>query len=60
MELEIILELINNVGFPIVVCGALFWSNHNTTKRYEDILLSFRSTIDDNTKAIRTLCEKMK
>ena len=59
MELEIILELINQVGFPIVVCGALFWSNHNTTKRYETILLTFRSTIDDNTKAIRTLSERL-
>ena len=60
MELEVIKDLINSVGFPIVVCGALFWSNHNTTKRYETLLLKFRDTIDNNTQAIRSLCEKMK
>ena len=60
MELEVIKELINSVGFPIVVCGALFWSNHNTTKRYDEILLKFRDTIDNNTLAIKSLCEKMK
>lgn len=60
MELEVIKELINNVGFPITVCIALFWSNHNTTKRYEAILLNFRDTLENNTQAIRTLCEKMK
>lgn len=60
MEFEILLELISNVGFPIVACGALFWSNHSTAKRYEAILLNFRSTLDDNTNAIRTLCEKIK
>ena len=60
MELNVILELINNVGFPIVVCGALFWSNHNTTKRYEEILLRFHDTLEYNTKAINTLCERIK
>ena len=60
MELEIIKDLINSVGFPIVVCGALFWSNHNTTKRYESLLLQFRDTLDNNTQAIRTLFGKIK
>ena len=60
MELEVIKDLINSVGFPIVVCGALFWSNHNTTKRYESLLLQFRDTLDNNTQAIRTLCGKIK
>lgn len=60
MELEVIKDLINSVGFPIVVCGALFWFNHNTVKRYDELLLKFRDTIDNNTQAIRSLCEKMK
>ena len=52
MELEVFKELINNLGFPIVVCGALFWSNHNTAKRYETILLRFRDMVDNNREAI--------
>ena len=60
MEIGAILDLINNVGFPIVVSGALFWSNHKTSQRYEDILLKFRDTIGENTRAIQSLCEKIK
>lgn len=57
MELGIIEGLISNLGFPIAVSVALFWNNRETIKHYEKLLLEFKTTIDENTKAINSLCK---
>lgn len=56
MELGLLEGLISSVGFPIAVCVALFWNNRETIKHYEKLLLEFKNTIDENTKAINSLC----
>jgi len=44
MDVGIITQLISNVGFPIVACWYLAWSNEN-----------LRKTLDENTKTIESL-----
>lgn len=60
MEVSIIVELINSVGFPIGMCIALFWFCSNTLKGQQEILDQFKDTIRDNTEALRQLAEKFK
>lgn len=55
MEITVLTELVNNVGFPVMVCFGLFWFNRETVKHYEKLLLEFRNTIDRNTKAMDNL-----
>ena len=60
MEVNILVELINSVGFPIGMCVALFWFCHNTLKGQQELLNQFKDTIRDNTEALRQLAEKVK
>lgn len=52
MELETAVSLISSVGFPIVCCFFM-WKYINTT------LKDFTNTMNENTKMIAKLCEKI-
>ena len=60
MEVSILVELINNVGFPIGMCVALFWFCNNTLKKQQELLNQFKDALQDNTEALRQLTEKFK
>lgn len=55
-----ILEMIENLGFPIAVCIALFLNNRETTKQYKTALDSLNKTVHDNTVALTRLLERLK
>lgn len=55
MDIQMIIDLVTTLGFPIVVCGALFYymvkqgeRNHKTIKELSD-------TIQGNTKVLTEL-----
>lgn len=52
MDYDLIVKLINNVGFPIVVSGALFWLNVTVMKQ-------LKTAITDHTKVIDKLIQKL-
>lgn len=52
-------SLISNLGFPIVVSGALFWLNIKTSDTYVKTIAEMRKTIEDNTRMIQSLIEKI-
>ena len=60
MDTNIMVELINSVGFPIGMCVALFWFCNNTLKGQQELLNQFKDTLRDNTEALRQLVEKFK
>lgn len=51
--------LISNLGFPIVACGALFWMNLKTSDTYTKTFAEMRKAIEDNTRMIQSLIDKM-
>lgn len=59
MDIKIIETMVGNLGFPIAVCVALFWNNRKTVEHYERILLQFKTTIEDNTRAMNSLCNRV-
>lgn len=55
LDVETIIKLINGVGFPIVVCIALFWSNQQQVTQQQALLSEFKNTIQNNTEALNRL-----
>lgn len=52
---ETIVNLISNVGFPIVVSIALFYQVNKTNEMYLDVIRDFRTVLDNNTKSLNEL-----
>ena len=58
-DIEALIKLINGVGFPIVVCIALFWSNQISVNAQQVLLTEFKETIRNNTDALNALSSKI-
>ena len=59
-NLNSIVELINGVGFPIAVCIALFWFNHDTIREQQKLLGELKDTIRDNSEVMKDLIDEIK
>ena len=59
LDIESLIKLINGVGFPIVVCIALFWSNQTSVNAQQVLLTEFKETIRNNTDALNALSHKI-
>ena len=59
MNVNEINTLVSSLGFPIVACGALFWLNLKTSDTYVKTIAEMRKTIEDNTRMIQNLIDKM-
>lgn len=57
MDISILTELVNNVGFPIVVSGALFYQNFKNNETYNKTFHEFRQVIDQNNKSLEKLTD---
>lgn len=52
---ETIVNLVSNVGFPIVVSIALFYQVNKTSETYLSVIREFRTVIDNNTNTLHEL-----
>lgn len=59
MTVQDISTLVSSLGFPIVACGALFWSNLKTSDHYNKTIDEMRKTIEDNTRVTEQLINKL-
>lgn len=59
MELSTIGNLIGTVGFPIVCCIYLIYTNGKNGEKHDEEMSKLRETIENNTKAMIKLCSKM-
>ena len=58
-DIDSLIKFINGVGFPIVVCVALFWSNQTSVNAQQVLLAEFKETIRNNTDALNALSNKI-
>ncbi len=63
MDLTQIGQFINQYGFPVVCCGAMFWYNLKSEQRrqeenenHKEEVAELRKAIEANTLAINSLC----
>lgn len=60
MDPEIIMNAISTLGFPIVVCAALFWYINKQNENHKEEITALRSTIEENTNIIHEVKELIK
>ena len=51
---------INQTGFPIAACIALFWLVNKTLKAQQEILEDLKTALINNTAAIEEISDSMK
>lgn len=59
MTVDDIITIIQSVGFPVVMCGALFWYMINQTKEHAAESKEMRETISALNVAITKLTDKL-
>ena len=60
MEVNEIVSLISNVGFPVAVCIALFFYMEKQNERHQNETDKLNGTVQSNTKVLTELCTLIK
>ena len=60
MEVNEIVSLISNVGFPAAVCIALFFYMEKQNERHQNETDKLNETVQSNTKVLTELCTLIK
>ena len=59
MDVNAIIQLISNLGFPIVCCGALFWKCNKQDQNYNEQIDKLSEVIQNNTNILERLIRKI-
>lgn len=54
-----IIQLISNLGFPIVMCAALFYRMVKSDEIHREEMDKFNTSLNNNTMAITRLLERL-
>lgn len=60
MDLNAIVSLVSNVGFPVAVCMALFFYMERQNERHQQETDKLNETVQSNTKVLTELCTLIK
>lgn len=55
MDANTIIQIISSLGFPIVMCGALFWYMVKQVQVHQEETEHLKDTIAENTKMLAEL-----
>lgn len=55
MDWEMVVQALSTFGFPIVVCGVLFWVLINAQKTHKEETDAFTKSLNENTKVLNEL-----
>ena len=70
MDITQVTQMIMNVGFPIVMCGAMAWYVKDTSDKYREEVRQLNeqhnnemqqitTALNNNTLALQRLCDKL-
>ena len=57
MEIDVILQAIATLGFPIVMCIALLWEIKDMTTKHQEESKLFSDSMNKNTLVLQKLCD---
>lgn len=60
MNIDSIIQLVSNVGFPVAVCIALFFYMERQNERHQQETDKLNETVQSNTKVLTELCTLIK
>lgn len=59
MDLNVISGLISSLGFPIVACCYMAWSNEKNSQRHQEEARNTIEAINNNTLALTKLADRL-
>lgn len=59
MDANTIIQLVGSLGFPIVMCGALFWRMVKSDEQHKAEMDKLSVALNNNTIAITNLSDKL-
>lgn len=60
MDVQSITQLISSVGFPVVMCGALFWYMVKQRQAHQEETEHLKDMINENTRVLTELTTLIK
>lgn len=60
MDANTIIQIVSSLGFPIVMCGALFWYMVKQRESHKEETDHLKDTINENTKVLAELTTLIK
>ena len=60
MDIDSVIQLVSNVGFPVAVCIALFFYMEKQNERHLKETDKLNETVQSNTKVLTELCTLIK
>lgn len=59
MDMNAITNAISTLGFPIVMCGAMFWYMMKEKDTHKEEMHSVTEALNNNTLILQKLCNKL-
>lgn len=59
MDANTIIQLVGSLGFPIVMCGALFWRMVKSDEQHKEEMDKLSEALNNNTIAITKLSDNL-
>ena len=59
MDVNLLIQLVGSLGFPIVACGALFWRMVKSDEQHKEEMSKISEALNNNTNALVKLTEKL-
>lgn len=59
MDTTQLIQIISSLGFPIVMCGALFWYMIQQRKEHQEEINKMSEALNNNTLAIQKLLDEL-
>lgn len=59
MDANTIIQLVGSLGFPIVMCGALFWRMLKSDEQHKSEMDKLSEALNNNTIAITKISDKL-
>lgn len=59
MDANTIIQLVGSLGFPIVMCGALFWRMVKSDEQHREEMDKLSEALNNNTIAITKLSDNL-
>lgn len=59
MDINLIIQLVGSLGFPIVCCGALFWRMVKSDEQHKQEMDKISNALNNNTVALTRLTNKL-
>lgn len=59
MDISAITSLVSSLGFPIAMCGAMFWYVTKQDTQHQESLEKWQEAFNNNTRILEKLYEKL-